>query len=78
MPEQKRKALRPEWVKMYRLRLTTTQVAATAGASPYHGPVPSGHDAAAKPALRNQHKKATRPASTRALRRKGGKTSRTP
>jgi hypothetical protein len=61
MPEQKRKAPYPEWVLMYRQGLTTTKIAATAGAAQstvrYHLAIA----AAAEPSIRDDHRNAARP-----------------
>ena len=61
MPEQKRTAPHPEWVQMYRQGLTTTQIAATAGAAQstvrYHLAIA----AATEPSLRDDHRNAARP-----------------
>ncbi|MHA7301486.1 helicase associated domain-containing protein [Pseudarthrobacter sp. MDT1-22] len=61
MPEH-RTAPHPEWVQMYRQGLTTTQIAATAGAAQntvrYHLAIA----AATEPSIRDDHHNATRPA----------------
>jgi hypothetical protein len=64
MLEQKRTAPHPEWVQMYRQGLTTTQIAATAGAASntvrYHLAIA----AAADPSIRDDHRSAVRPTRT--------------
>jgi hypothetical protein len=60
MPAQKRTAPHPEWVKMYRQGLSTTKIAATAGAAQntvrYHMAIA----AAAEPSIRDEHRNAAR------------------